>query len=284
MKQTAFAFRVKDLPTSIHFYLNQPGFSLDDPEADIACIVDSDGDPLLLAGPRVDDPKRYLSPPQLVLPPGETLRFLDHNIEARCEALSQHGFGELQIVETPFGDRELRVRDPDGYGLTFIQLGRRTSEEVMALYRDLPDELESAVARLSEEDLNLARRGGGWSMRQIVHHLADSETLFLQQLRKTLIEPGSVYYPNYVNENSAVSGPVYTQRPIDSSLAYIRASHNHILGITDLVEGFWEYAIQIQAEGRSERQETFGATIKLLVRHAYEHLEEIRAIRAEHGR
>ncbi len=40
----------------------------------------------------------------------------------------------------------------------------------------LPSELRLAVAGLSEEALDTPYRPGGWTLRQVVHHLADSHT------------------------------------------------------------------------------------------------------------
>ncbi|GAA4715186.1 YfiT family bacillithiol transferase [Brevibacillus fulvus] len=39
---------------------------------------------------------------------------------------------------------------------------------------DLPGQLRQAVSGLTEEQLNTPYRPGGWTVRQVVHHLADS--------------------------------------------------------------------------------------------------------------
>lgn len=41
---------------------------------------------------------------------------------------------------------------------------------------DLPKKLRAAVAGLSEKQLDTPYREGGWTVRQVVHHLADSHT------------------------------------------------------------------------------------------------------------
>jgi DinB superfamily len=40
--------------------------------------------------------------------------------------------------------------------------------------RQLPQNLRSAVAAFSEEQLNTPYRPGGWTVRQLIHHVADS--------------------------------------------------------------------------------------------------------------
>jgi hypothetical protein len=52
-----------------------------------------------------------------------------------------------------------------------------TDEEVksaITTLRNLPGELRKAVQNLTEEQLNTTYREGGWTLRQVVHHLADS--------------------------------------------------------------------------------------------------------------
>ena len=39
---------------------------------------------------------------------------------------------------------------------------------------DLPSRLHAAVAGLSDSQLDTPYRDGGWTVRQVVHHLADS--------------------------------------------------------------------------------------------------------------
>ncbi len=73
----------------------------------------------------------------------------------------------------------------------------------------------------------------GWTPRQIVHHMADSESQSASRLRRILAEPGSQilgYDENKWSEEYALG---YRELPIEASLAvYIaaRASSLQILG------------------------------------------------------
>jgi len=63
-------------------------------------------------------------------------------------------------------------------------------ERVSALERlgAFPEQLERAVQALSSEKLNTPYRDGGWTARQVVHHLADSHTHAYIRLKWTLTE------------------------------------------------------------------------------------------------
>ncbi|MGZ5287272.1 MAG: YfiT family bacillithiol transferase [Flavisolibacter sp.] len=47
-------------------------------------------------------------------------------------------------------------------------------EEWLAAIKFLPDELEAAIQSLDEQQLQTPYRPGGWTINQVVHHLADS--------------------------------------------------------------------------------------------------------------
>ena len=74
-KLPGFAMIVSDLATSVAFYVDRLGFTLVEqhPEADMAQLLDYDGDAILFAGPKVKDVREYLSEPRLIFKPGETL-------------------------------------------------------------------------------------------------------------------------------------------------------------------------------------------------------------------
>ena len=65
---------------------------------------------------------------------------------------------------------------------------------------DLPSKLRAAVAGLNDEQLDVPYRDGGWTPRQIVHHLADSHSHSYLRTRFALTEnnPTIVPYPEAV--------------------------------------------------------------------------------------
>ena len=54
--------------------------------------------------------------------------------------------------------------------------------------RQLPQKLRFAVAELSEEQLAIPYRPGGWTVRQLVHHVADSHMNAYVRVRLGLTE------------------------------------------------------------------------------------------------
>lgn len=88
------------------------------------------------------------------------------------------------------------------------------------------------VAGLSSADLD-KRQGEGWSARQVIHHLADSEAQSYARLRRLVAEPAGTIIQGY-DEGAWAQSPIlgYTELPIEHSLAVyqsVRAASLDIL-------------------------------------------------------
>ena len=95
--------------------------------------------------------------------------------------------------------------------------------EMIAAMEALPAQLRAAVAGLSDEQLDTRYRDGGWTIRQVVHHLPDSHTNGYCRFKLTVTEdvPTIRGYEEHLwaELGEAKSGPV------ELSLALIDAVH-----------------------------------------------------------
>jgi len=88
--------------------------------------------------------------------------------------------------------------------------------------RQLPQNLRSAVAAFSEEQLETPYRPGGWTVRQLVHHVADSHMNAYVRVRLALTEDWPTIIPYQENRwaelNDASTGAVSTSLDLLQSL------------------------------------------------------------------
>ena len=93
----------------------------------------------------------------------------------------------------------------------------------IAIIAALPDTLRRALAGLSEAQLDTPYREGGWTVRQVVHHLADSHMNAYIRTRFTLTseKPTIMPYP----ENIWAELVDAKTAPAESSLAIIDGMH-----------------------------------------------------------
>ena len=61
-----------------------------------------------------------------------------------------------------------------------------TSKTILAQYADGPAQLESALAGLTETDLDLTLSADSWSIRQIAHHTVDGDDIWKTCIKTAL--------------------------------------------------------------------------------------------------
>jgi uncharacterized damage-inducible protein DinB len=88
---------------------------------------------------------------------------------------------------------------------------------------DLPSAVEAAVAGLSDEQLDTEYRPGGWTVRQTVHHIADSHANSLTRFKLALTEDEvPTIRPYYEDRWAELSD---NKLPVNVSLKMIDAIH-----------------------------------------------------------
>lgn len=92
----------------------------------------------------------------------------------------------------------------------------------MADVEQLPAELRAAIAGLSDEQIDTPYREGGWTIRQVVHHLADSHSNGYTRLKLALTEDSPTIKPY---EENAWAQLADSRLPLEVSLPIIEGIH-----------------------------------------------------------
>ena len=95
-------------------------------------------------------------------------------------------------------------------------------KEIAEQYKSATDQFLNLVTTLEEEDLDTSD-SEGWTPRQVIHHVADSEVQSYARLRRLIAEPGTLiqgYDESKWAENSSLN---YRNADIASSLAVFKA-------------------------------------------------------------
>jgi len=274
--------RVRDVAASRAFYVEHLGVAAgpDIPGRDVALVVDPDGDLSLLAGPASGDMDDLLAPGHWAVEPGERLVFRGENLDALRAALAERGLATAAPVATSWGDRTLEAVDPDGYRLTWVETAARSAAERLALYLRAPEELETVVASAGDAQLlDRAPGGGGWSVRQAVHHVVDTDQVGTILIKAALATPEGVVVQNWYTDNAEWGATFrHNERPLAASLALFRASRAQLAEILEAVPDPWPLTIRVaDAPGAEPRARTMEDLFDVQVRHALAHVEEIRA-------
>ncbi len=87
----------------------------------------------------------------------------------------------------------------------------------------LPGKLRAVVSKLSDEQLDTPYRSGGWTLRQVVHHIGDSHLNSYIRFKWTLTEDTPTIKAYY--EDRWAELPDYQRVPVAVSLDFIEALH-----------------------------------------------------------
>lgn len=106
----------------------------------------------------------------------------------------------------------------------------------------LPQELENAIVNLDEAQLDTPYREGGWTVKQVIHHVADSHMNGYTRFKLALTEDNPGIKP-YNEKEWALLEDVATV-PVNVSITLLHALHQRWYNaIKDLSDEQWQRTV-----------------------------------------
>jgi hypothetical protein len=141
----------------------------------------------------------------------------------------------------------------------------------------MPELLRSALRDLDTMQLNTPYREGGWTIRQVVHHIADSHGEAFHRVRLALTED----WPTVTAYNEkAFASLADSVAPAEWSVELIEAIHARwVLVLNSLTEAHWRRGYKHPERGPS----TVEQATMLYAWHSRHHLAHITHLRARKG-
>ncbi|MFI2744390.1 YfiT family bacillithiol transferase [Zhouia sp. PK063] len=129
---------------------------------------------------------------------------------------------QLELLKYPIG----KLNFPEQVTATHIEEWKKNIET-------FPERFSALVNDLNDEQLNTPYRPGGWTVRQLIHHVADSHTHAYIRFKWTLSEENPIIkaynQDGYANLNDS-------KGPIDLSLTYLKALHAKLIYLINGME------------------------------------------------
>lgn len=108
--------------------------------------------------------------------------------------------------------------------------------------RSMPALMEYAVQHLSEEQLHTPYRAGGWTIHELVHHVADSHMNAFIRFKLCLTEDNPVIKP--YDENLWVKTEDCKALPVNNSITLLFALHRKWVALLESVTADqWERTV-----------------------------------------
>jgi DinB family protein len=157
-----------------------------------------------------------------------------------------------------------------GLGMTRTPQERK---ERLARYETGSSAVEAAVAGASDAELDL-QPPTGWTGRQVVHHVADSETMAYTRLRRLLADDEPVVIQGY--DEPTWARRLHYDRPIDASLAVVRAVRTASLDLLRALTAEEWTRRGVHSESGEYSVDTW---LDIYAEHSHDHADQIRRAR-----
>ena len=156
------------------------------------------------------------------------------------------------------------------------------TEELRAKYiemvEQLPVRMRDAVSGLNDRQLETPYRPGGWTVRQVVHHVADSHVNSYVRFKLALTED----WPTVKSYDEAAWAKLPDSRkmPVEVSLAIIESLHGRWVG---LLEALSDEDFQKGYEHSEMGRQNLAKVLALYDWHSRHHTAHITSLRARQG-
>ena len=159
--------------------------------------------------------------------------------------------------------------------------GPLTAEQKKQYLNDIeqtPARLRAAVRGLSEQQLNTPYREGGWTVRQLAHHVPDSHMNAYIRFKLALTEDEPTIRP-YMEDRWAEL-PESKQAPIDVSLALLDSLHERwALVLRNISDAGWKRTFRHPEMGLLSLEKT----LALYSWHGRHHVAHVTSLRERMG-
>lgn len=180
----------------------------------------------------------------------------------------------MWLMTTPMpGLEELR------YPIGRFDAARMTSSRAaqMETLQELPARLREAVGGLTDAQLDTPYREGGWTVRQLVHHIADSHANAYIRFKLALTETDPTIKPY---DEAAWAELADSRLTIDPSLAILEGIHLRLVALLEsLSESDFERTFQHPERGPT----AIGVNVAVYDWHSRHHLAHITSLRQRMG-
>ena len=172
-----------------------------------------------------------------------------------------------------------KLKFPVGKYAPVKEITQQVLQQWITDLSDFPVSMENLILKLSPEQLKWPYRPGGWNIRQVVHHCADSHMNSLIRFKLALTEKTPVIKP--YEENLWAELPDY-QGPVADSLELIRGVHKRWVNLLNQMNE--EQFNKTFLHPASNKIFTLKEALGLYAWHSKHHLAHIKQALKYHGK
>lgn len=161
-----------------------------------------------------------------------------------------------------------------------------TYDEIVESFLASAERLEALVKALPDALLDCAEAPGEWTIRQIVHHVADDGDVWCMVLKKAIATPGArVRFEGFPGNEPWANALAFHQRPIAPALELLHAHRQVMAELSRSFSSAWDtsYIVIVDENGNAVQDVHMGQILPMLTGHLLEHIQTIQSICQQNG-
>ena len=154
-------------------------------------------------------------------------------------------------------------------------------DSVIARYIEGPALLKRTLANLDETDFDMAPAKPGWTIRQIVHYIADGDDIWKTCIKQALGNEQTEFSLDWYRTLTQVTWAnrwFYAKRPVEISLALLKANRDHVLQLLEHVPDGWNKTVGFRELNGEIIRVQVGFVIEMQANHVVHHVKQIETI------
>lgn len=156
-------------------------------------------------------------------------------------------------------------------------------EQILLRFTSSAEKLQTLVQDLSETDLNMPCEEDGWTIRQIIHHIADDCDVWSMCIKKAIATPSTIVrFEGFPGNDAWAQALEFGRRETGSAIDLIGAHRRYLAQLVMHFSDLWEHTVKFaNSEGEIVGEMTIRQMVNMLAEHMLEHVNTIEKIRTQ---
>lgn len=153
-------------------------------------------------------------------------------------------------------------------------------QDLLDAFTGSMEELDQFLETVPEDGLDWTESEEEWSIRQVIHHLADDGNVYTFIIERALATPDcKVFFGGFPGNEQWADRLNFSQRPIQPALKLMRAQRAFLADLIARFPDRWDNKVGYYNEsGEKMAERTVAEMIVMLTEHMQEHIQMIETI------
>lgn len=152
-----------------------------------------------------------------------------------------------------------------------------SDKQILSHFLSGMERMQTLVGDLPASDLDLPSEPGGWTIRQIIHHVTDDCDVWSMCIKKAIATPGAlIRFEGFPGNEAWATALDFDRRETGPALNLIRAHRHYLAELLRHFSDVWDRSVRLaNAEGEVVQEMSVRQMVKMLADHMVEHSETI---------